>query len=123
MQYRVHPTNTIRQNQAAMIFEICWILAVHLPSHLTRPPFDAASDPAPWKQLYASLYTFGCDRILTLLLLQRLSENPTLAEALLEPQNPHQLQYLEWITTLIQEIPSRPENQSGVRRWLRKLKR
>lgn len=128
MQYRVHPTNTIRQNQVAMIFEICWILAVHLPPHLTRPPkddtsYDETSNPALWGHLYHSLYTFGCDRILTLLLLQRLSENPTLAEALLESDNPHRLQYLEWIATLTSESAPRTEDQPSLRRWLRKLKR
>src|SRR5262249_133442 len=31
LKYRLHPNNTIRQDHRAMIFEICWILAVHLP--------------------------------------------------------------------------------------------
>ena len=31
VRYRVHSSNTIREDHAAMIFEICWILARHLP--------------------------------------------------------------------------------------------
>jgi hypothetical protein len=30
LQYRVHQTNTISSNRAWMLFEICWIYAVHL---------------------------------------------------------------------------------------------
>jgi len=30
LQYRIHQTNTISSNRAWMLFEICWIFAVHL---------------------------------------------------------------------------------------------
>ena len=107
-----------------MIFEICWILAVHLPPHVNTPWFTA-HDPAPWERLTHSLYTFGCDRVLTLLLLQRLSENPTLAEALLNPENPQRVQYQTWIATNLENEKSSlsEETRQGIRAWLHRLKR
>jgi glycosyltransferase involved in cell wall biosynthesis len=37
LQYRIHGSNTIRDNRAAMIYEVCWILANHLPRYLGGP--------------------------------------------------------------------------------------
>ena len=34
LQYRIHSTNTISSNRAWMLFEICWIYAVHLSKAL-----------------------------------------------------------------------------------------
>jgi len=46
LDYRLHGTNTIRENRAAMVFEICWVMAVHVPPHVARPGFwtPGASD-------------------------------------------------------------------------------
>ncbi|MFC2055915.1 hypothetical protein ACFLV7_16710, partial [Chloroflexota bacterium] len=43
VNYRVHDENTIREDQPAMIFEICWILAVHLPDHMEDAGFFTAT--------------------------------------------------------------------------------
>ena len=36
LQYRVHDTNTISSNRKWMLFEICWIFAVHLKNFTTK---------------------------------------------------------------------------------------
>lgn len=100
IRYRIHPTNTIRENQAAMIFEICWILAVHLPDHVT-----GQDTPGEIKlhqrldQLLHSIYVFNMDRVLSVMLLQRLSDNLDQALALLDPANNARQVYLDFIQT------------------------
>ena len=97
MHYRVHATNTIRSDQAAMIFEICWCLAVHLPQHLADPTFVNLSAPSIVDELLHSIYTFDLERVLNVMLLQRLAENPELALNLLDPGNPARISYLNFI--------------------------
>jgi glycosyltransferase involved in cell wall biosynthesis len=98
LSYRVHPGNTIRENQAAMIFEICWCLAVNLPFHIAdtaffnERPLDIRID-----QLIHSIYVFGADRVLSLMLLQRLDEDLDEAMRLLESDNPVRKRYLRFI--------------------------
>lgn len=98
VNYRVHSHNTIRQDQAVMIFEICWILAVHLPLHTAGHAF-LQEQPLEKRiqQLLHSIYVFGMDRILNVLLLQRLHEHPELALQLLEKDDPARNVYLEFI--------------------------
>ena len=97
MCYRIHETNTIRKDRAAMIFEICWCLAVHLPQHLADPEFtDLRTAPIVDELLY-SIYTFGLERVLNVMLLQRLAENLQLALELLDPGNPVRASYLAFI--------------------------
>jgi glycosyltransferase involved in cell wall biosynthesis len=97
MHYRVHETNTIRKDRAAMIFEICWCLAMHLPQHLADPEFvDLRNTPIVDELLY-SIYTFGLERVLNVMLLQRLAENPQLALELLALDNPIRASYLAFI--------------------------
>jgi len=98
VRYRVHETNTIRTNPPAMIFEICWCLAVHLPQHIRDPwfaevPFETRAD-----QLLHSMYAFGMERVLAFLLLQGLADNPGTAFRLLEAGNPIRALCMEWIT-------------------------
>lgn len=100
VRYRIHPSNTIRENRAAMVFEICWILAVHLPPRLSDrawPGETTAEDRVD--QLLHSIYTYGMERVLSVLLLQRLHEDRALALRLLDPQDPQRLKYLEYIRT------------------------
>lgn len=97
VRYRAHPRNTIRENIAAMIFEICWCLAVHLPrntadSHFfSEQPIEQQVD-----QLLHSIYTFDCDRVLTVMMLQ-LGAHPEQAMDLLDPHDPVRARYLEFI--------------------------
>jgi glycosyltransferase involved in cell wall biosynthesis len=68
LRYRVHERNTIREDQAAMIFEICWCLAVHLPQHLATAWFADFNPAVGVERLLQSIHTFGCDRVLAVLL-------------------------------------------------------
>jgi len=110
IRYRVHTSNTISENQAAMIFEICWILAVHLPQHIADEPwFGALSLKRRVDQLLHSIYTFGCDRVLGGMLLQGLAVDLDLALSLLEPRNPVRSSYLDYISA---ELAKQSELQS-----------
>jgi GT2 family glycosyltransferase len=98
MRYRVHEKNTIRENQAAMIFEICWCLAVHLPQSLEG---DGVLNRYPQgeqvSRLLHSIYTYGLEQVLSVMLLQRLHENPEMALELLEPGNAVRSGYMDFI--------------------------
>jgi len=112
LQYRVHERNTIRENTAAMIFEICWCLAVHLPDHIEQPwysvlPLDQRAD-----QLLHSIYTFNFDRVLNVLLLHRISRDLDHAFALLETNNPTRLKLLEYITSRLETEDNPVEDSS-----------
>jgi glycosyltransferase involved in cell wall biosynthesis len=102
LRYRIHPQNTIRQDQAAMVFELCWILAVHLPTAvlIEQPAQEKFLD-----QLLHSIYTYQCDRVLSVMLAQGLHADASRALALLEPLNPERTVYLEYI----QRQLSKPE--------------
>ncbi|MEW5870925.1 MAG: glycosyltransferase [Chloroflexota bacterium] len=98
LNYRVHASNTIRENQAAMIFEICWILAVHLPEHISDAAFfNQLPAEKRVSQLLHSIYTFEMGRVLNAMLLQRLHQRPDLAMQLLQPDDPTRQVYLEYI--------------------------
>lgn len=112
LQYRVHPTNTIRENHAAMIFEICWCLAVHLPQHLTTIVNAEAKKPSELEQVLNSIYNFDMDRVLSVMLLQKLAENPRLAAMLLEPTDPYRKIYMDFIYNKLKR--SRLDQQNTV---------
>lgn len=98
LQYRVHSKNTIRQDKAGMIFEICWCLAVHLPLHINDVLwFEAAPLCRRVEQLLYSIYTFECEQVLIVMLLQRLYENIPQALELLKPGNSVREKYLKFI--------------------------
>jgi len=97
LQYRVHERNTIREDRAAMIFEICWCLAVNMPGHIREAWYAEAPLELRTDQLLHSIYTFGFDRILSVMLLHGLAQNQPLAEELLNPDDPRRRRYLEYI--------------------------
>jgi len=100
IRYRIHPSNTIRENQVAMIFEICWILAVHLPAHLSDQDFSGENQLYQYlDQLLHSIYVFNMDRVLSVMLLQKLSDNLDQALALLDPADNARQVYLDFIQT------------------------
>ena len=133
VRYRVHATNTIRQDQAAMFFEICWILAVHLPAYgLERSISDEPRLEKRIDQLLHSIYLAQCERVLSLMLLQKLHDYPNQALQLLEPDNPALAIYIEYIQTRLSVDPqvvsagsaSNPERlRSKLARIKRKLAR
>lgn len=109
LQYRVHSSNTIRENKAAMLFEICWCLAVHAPGRADSPWFGAAPRPQRLEQLLHSIEISGMERVLAVMLLERLAENPQRAQALLDPASPERQRYLEFIqAALPAETPPPP---------------
>ena len=97
LKYRVHERNTIRENQAAMILEICWCLAVNIPHHIRDPWYGKVSREQRTDQQLHTIYTFGFERVLSVMLLQGLAENQRLAEELLCTDDPRRRRYLEYI--------------------------
>jgi glycosyltransferase involved in cell wall biosynthesis len=97
LQYRVHQKNTIREDEAAMIFEICWCLAVNIPSHLRGTWYGEEPPEKRVEQLIHSIHTFAFDRVLSVMLLHGLSEDRQLAESLLNPDDPRRRVYIEFI--------------------------
>jgi glycosyltransferase involved in cell wall biosynthesis len=96
--YRVHERNTIREDRAALIFEICWILAVHIPVFMSDPAFfNHTPLQKRIDQLLHSIYVYECDRVLTVLLLQNLYKDSEQALKLLEPDDLSRKMYLEFI--------------------------
>ncbi len=71
LQYRIHKTNTISSDRAWMLFEICWIFAVHL-KHFTVKSFsksNAVDDLSTEVNFLAnSINLQGNDKVLWLLL-------------------------------------------------------
>ena len=96
MKYRVHGTNTIRQDQTGMIFEVCWVLAANLPAFRVRLALEGSPEQTREFAIWASnsLWTFGNDRIFIMLSLLTLSDG--LSE-LLEIDNPLRLRCLDKI--------------------------
>jgi len=110
LRYRVHNKNTIRQDKIGMIFEICWCLAVHLPNHINDADWFGKEHLARRiEQLLYSIYTFGCEQVLIVMLLQRLYENQLHALEMLQLDNPIREKYLRFI----QEHLATCENRGG----------
>lgn len=124
VRYRLHASNTIRENQAAMVFEILWCLAVNLPEHLQDRDFiDRA--PQDWwvEELLHSIYAFDSDRVLSVMLLQRLHENPMAALHMLEAGNPTREKYLEFIRRRLAEAEANaPKSQTMTSRAVQLFK-
>jgi len=115
INYRIHSSNTISENQVAMVFEIAWCLAVHLPRHSFQPGGFNLLSPADVEELLHSVFLFGCEKTLIAMLLQGLSANESLAESLLDVQNPLRQKYIEFIQQELQtkvstNLPN-PENK------------
>jgi glycosyltransferase involved in cell wall biosynthesis len=117
VRYRVHSQNTIRENRTAMIFELCWILAVHLPQHIATAWFAEHQISERVDQLLHSIYTYDCDRVLIMMLSQRISEDLPKALQLLEDNDPSRVNYLEFIR---QQIEARGSTKQVERRSKRK---
>lgn len=98
VDYRLHGTNTIRENRAAMVFEICWLMAVHVPRHVARPGFWNAGRQQRTRQLLRSVHVYGCDRVLWGMMLHLASGPPGSELALLDPSDPARRTFLDEIT-------------------------
>lgn len=118
VNYRVHETNTIRENRAAMIFEIAWCLAVHLPRYTSDSTLFNPASALDVETLLNSIYIFDMDKMLSLMLLQRLSEDEPLAVALLQADNPVRQQYLNFIAQeLNKTLPAAAPQNKLVDKW------
>lgn len=95
LQYRVHGRNTINEDHAAMVYEICWVLAVHLPRYLRSPEFWDAGEARRTDQLLRSIHVYGCDRVLLAMIGQIHHGPPGGEERLLDPADPARKRYLE----------------------------
>jgi len=111
VRYRVHGSNTIRENPAAMIFEILWILAVHLPQHTAETGFfEAQALDKRIDQLLYSIYAFGMERVLSVMLLQRLDADPQAALRLLDPNDAVRERYLDFLRRALADNTSSVSN-------------
>ena len=115
LRYRVHERNTIREDRAAMVFEICWCLAVHLPQHVTAPWFGGATAERI-EQLANSIYTYGCDAVLSTMLAYNLAGDAPLALALLDPGDARRRPLLDAIRERLADPPPAPEATGGTAR-------
>jgi GT2 family glycosyltransferase len=110
LKYRIHGANTIHENQAAMIFEICWCLAVHLPYHLSASPQSSATEPGQrTSQLLHSIYTYGHEKVLAVMLLEGVQADHTQALSMLSPENAQRRIILDYIVEQMSE--ENPQNQ------------
>jgi len=114
VKYRTHSSNTIRQNIAEMYFEICWILARHLPI-LSRCDKINLSGDLKLLQLLHSLHAGGAEKVIVGLMSLEIHEDDFLAEQLLEKDNQLRIRLVEYIAETLrkhQENPLSLENVS-----------
>ena len=79
LKYRVHSQNTISENQARMILEICWVLANNLTDTVAKIILDEpkiAPSEGFLVQLLNSIYCYECDRtLMEMLVISRLDKH------------------------------------------------
>jgi glycosyltransferase involved in cell wall biosynthesis len=118
LKYRIHGANTIHENQAAMIFEICWCLAVNLPIHVNDNEWYAlVSPPERTAQLLHSIYVFGQEKVLAVMLAYGLHAHPEKALSLLAKENLVRQELISYISEQMTEHPQ--PKASFLSRWAR----
>lgn len=126
LRYRVHERNTIRENQAAMIFEICWTLAVHLPRHIATQWFAGLEPGFRVERLLHSIHTLDCDRVLAVLLANRVADDPEAAVTWLAPDDTRRAACLEFIADRLGRASAEdaaPSPAGWLTRWWSRRKR
>lgn len=113
LEYRVHGANTIRENAVAMVYEICWTLAVHVPRYLARPGFWAAGRERRALQLLRSIHVYGCERVLWHMAAHIASAPGDAASALLSPDDPVRALYLDDVRRVLAREPVRAAGAPG----------
>jgi glycosyltransferase involved in cell wall biosynthesis len=119
LRYRVHERNTIRENQAAMVYEICWCLAVHLPQHIATPWFHGLDPGVGVERLLHSIQTFDCDRVLAVLLANRIADDCDAALAWLAPGDTRRAACLEFIADRLSRVGTEDAAPAPARRLAR----
>jgi len=94
LEYRIHGANTIRRDRPVMVYEICWVLAVHVMPHLGRPGFWEPGEGRRAEQLLRSIHVYGCDKVLWAMTAHVQQGPPGADLRLLDPQDPARLVYL-----------------------------
>jgi glycosyltransferase involved in cell wall biosynthesis len=105
LEYRVHGTNTIRENAVAMVYEICWTLAVHVPRYLAQPAFWTAGRDRRALQLLRSIHVYGCERVLWHMTTHVASAPGDAETALLAPDDAVRALYLDDIRRILERKP------------------
>jgi glycosyltransferase involved in cell wall biosynthesis len=95
LQYRIHGRNTINEDHAAMVYEICWVLAVHLPRYLRSPGFWEAGAARRADQLLRSIHVYGCESVLLAMMGQIHHGPPGSEQRLLDPADPARRRYVD----------------------------
>jgi glycosyltransferase involved in cell wall biosynthesis len=94
LEYRVHGSNTIRQDRPVMVYEICWVLAVHVMPHLAQPGFWEPGEGRRAEQLLRSIHVYGCDKVLWAMTAHVQQGPPGADLRLLHPEDPARRVYL-----------------------------
>jgi glycosyltransferase involved in cell wall biosynthesis len=109
MRYRLHSSNTIRENPAALTFETCWVLARHLGA--------TSGFRADLERLAYSINLAGCEPVLIALMSRDLSSNLNEALNLLHPDHPERLACIR----AIQHLRTTEQVSSGLQHRLSQL--
>ncbi|HEX9189951.1 MAG TPA: glycosyltransferase [Vicinamibacteria bacterium] len=123
LEYRVHPANTIRQNREEMVYEICWLMARHLPSYLSESGFWAPDPARRAEQLLRSVHVYGCDAVLWAMAAQMHLGPPGSAERLLDLEDPARQVYLAEVARSLAAPSVEPGANPGLRARLGALRR
>jgi glycosyltransferase involved in cell wall biosynthesis len=116
VEYRLHDTNTIREDQAAMVYEICWLYAVHLPRYLGEAEFWEAAPVRRAEQVLRSTHVYGSDRIAWQMTMLMAFGPAGSAEALLLPDHPLRALYLDEIARVLTVPPGSSSRAGGLSR-------
>lgn len=106
LRYRIHESNTIRENKAAMVYEIAWVLAENLHRYARKDliPLGNPEELGTFaERFYNSVYVYGCDKELFTLMWMiqtaRKLGDEKFSERLLEEDHPVR----QYILTQIRE--------------------
>ena len=108
LKYRVHSSNTIKENQARMILEICWVLARNYPNILPKIVAETNSSQKRlelYNQMYNSIQVYGCEKIILNLLLMfaACKNDPNISDLddILNPHHELNQQFIQKIENLL----------------------
>lgn len=65
LHYRIHESNTIRENKVLMVYEIIWVLAENLHRYVRKeyiPVGDIEELGKFTERFFNSIYVYGCDK-------------------------------------------------------------
>jgi glycosyltransferase involved in cell wall biosynthesis len=125
LEYRIHGTNTIRKDRAAMVYEICWVLAVHAWGYVGSAPFWQPGEARRAEQLLRSLHVYGCDTVLWAMTAHIQQGPPDADLRLLDPQDPARRVYMAEVERILANAgppPASPPTRGRLVRAARRLR-